>query len=57
MATTTSRILPPTFDEIESSRKYLREELAKSEGQPEETMRSAEEVFAEKRKRTFLGFN
>ena len=50
MESSTAKILPSTPEEIEAARKYLREELAKSESQPEETMRSAEEVFAEKRK-------
>ena len=47
----TARILPPTPEEIEAARKELREELAKSEGQPFETKRSADVVFAEKRRK------
>ena len=51
MEGSTARILPPTPEQIEIARKELRAELAKSEGQPEETMRDADVVFAEKRKR------
>ena len=50
MNDSTARIFLPTLEEIETSRLWLREELAKSEGQSEETMRDADEVFAEKRK-------
>jgi len=49
MEGSTARILPPTPEEIEMAREYLHMELAKSEGQSEETMRSADIVFAEKR--------
>ena len=47
----TARIMLPTPEQIEKARLELRAELAKSEGQPEETMQSADEVFAEARAR------
>jgi len=43
----TARVLPPSSEEIEIARKYLREELAKSESQPIEEMRGIDEVFKE----------
>ena len=43
----TARVLPPSLEEIEIARKYLREELAKSEIQPIEEMRGIDEVFKE----------
>ena len=42
-----AKIMPPTPEEIEAARKYLREELAKSESQPIEEMRSIDVVFKE----------
>jgi hypothetical protein len=50
MSSSTVRILPPTKEEIEGARICLRTELKKSDGQQEETMRSMDDVFAEKRK-------
>jgi hypothetical protein len=45
-----AKILPPTPEEIEAARIFLRTELGKSLDCPEEKMRDADEVFAEKRK-------
>ena len=50
MIDSTAKILPPTADEIEAARIELIEELLKTENQPLSEMRSADEVFAEKRK-------
>ena len=51
MKSSVAKVLPPTLEEIEIARRLLRSELVKSEGQQEETMRSADAVFAEKRKK------
>jgi len=51
MGEATAKLLPPTPEEIEIARIELRAELAKSEGQPFEEKRSADVVFAEKRKK------
>ena len=44
-------MLPPTPEEIEAARKELYEALTKTEDQPINEMRSADEVFAEARAR------
>ena len=50
MAGSTVKILPPTPEEIEIAWEKLYNELVKTESQPISEMRSADEVFAEKRK-------
>ena len=49
MAASTTKVLPPTLEEIENARQELHDKLERAETQSLSEKRSAEEVFAEKR--------
>jgi hypothetical protein len=49
MARSTTRVLPPTKEEIEIAKQELYDKLDEAENQPMSEKRCAEVVFAEKR--------